>query len=350
MTTRNHIACALLPILSSLSPQGAAQDEAHQGGGASQQPAPKVERVVNRIAASVNGRPITSSAVRARLIPIYRELQALYPRQGPKFNSELVKAKKNILNDLIETEMVLGEFEEKGYVIPNEHIEAAINNRILVQFNGNRELFLQWLQQSGLSLAEFRDQVKREETVAGMRASLYSDRGVPPTPDEIAAEYQLIKKDFRDITKDTITFDKIFISIQPEGMNETPEDRLTLAEHVAKEIRDGKISFADAAKRYSQDSRAEEGGRWPATKRGDLAPEFAAIAFSADPGKLIGPIYDYPYGFTILRVIGKSLAPAPPLSEIKQQVDASVRRKRSEARYRQWIERLRKKAIIRTFI
>lgn len=312
-------------------------------------PAPKVERIVNRIAATVNGRPVTASEVRAHLGPVVRELSALYPRQGPKFNSELVKAKKAVLDELIETEMVLGEFEEKGFQMPDDHIEAAMNNRILMQFNGNRDLFLKSLKESNMTLTEFRDMIKREETVAAMRASRY-DRNIPPTPDEMAAEYEVVKNDFRDLTQDTIVFDKIFIPIQPEDPNQTPDDQLNLAERIAKELKAGSISFTDAAKRYSHDMHAEDGGRWPSVKRGDLAAEFAAIAFSAEPGRVVGPLYDAPYGFTIVRVAHKKLAPAPPLSKIKPQVDASVRRKRSEARYRQWIDRLRKKAIIRTFI
>lgn len=322
--------------------EGPAPDSGHR-------PAPRVERVVNRIAATVNGRPVTASEVRAHLSPVVRELSALYPRQGPKFSSELVKAKKAVLDDLIETEMVLGEFEEKGFQMPDDHIEAAINNRILMQFNGNRDLFLKSLKESGMTLTEFRDMIKREETVSAMRASRY-DRNIPPTPDEMAAEYRMIKNDFRDLTQDTVVFDKIFISIEGDDPNQTPEDRLRLAERIAGELKEGKISFSEAARLYSQDMRASEGGRWPSTKRGDLAAEFAAIVFSSEPGHIVGPIVDAPYGFTIVRVVSKKLAPAPPLSQIKKQVDASVRRKRSEARYRQWIDRLRKKAIIRTFI
>ena len=35
---------------------------------------------------------------------------------------------------------------------------------------------------------------------------------------------------------------------------------------------------------------------------------------------------------------------------MKAEVDAAVRRKQSEQQYRRWVERLRNKAVIRTFI
>ena len=75
------------------------------------------------------------------------------------------------------------------------------------------------------------------------------------------------------------------------------------------------------------------------------------MVFAAKPGQLVGPLAD-PAGFTIVKVQGKKLAAAPSLEnpEVKQKVDDAVRRKKSERRYRQWVDRLRDKAVIRTFI
>lgn len=307
-------------------------------------------RIVNRIAATVNGRPITSSEVRARLSPYIRELLMLYPKQGPRFTAELIRAKKSVLQELIERELVLSEFETKGYSMPDSAIEEEINRRILMQFNGDRDVFLDNLRKSGMTYSEFRDSVRKETTVAAMRASRY-DRGIPPTPDEIRAEYEATKSDYRDISQDAITYDKIFIPVMAEDPNETPEQLYELANDLKDKLERKEISFAEAARRYSRDMHAQDGGRWPSIRRCDLAVEFANIVFSAEPGKIVGPLLD-PTGFTIVRVSGKKLAPAPPLSnpEVKEKVDDAVRRKQSEERYRQWVNRLRDKAVIRTFI
>ena len=311
-------------------------------------PAAQESHVVNRIAATVNGRPITSSEVRARLTPYLRELIMLYPKQGPRFSAELVKAKKAVINDLIERELVLSEFETKGFMMPESVINEEINRRILYQFNGQRSLLLETLRQSGMTLSDYRESIRKETTVAAMRSSRY-DRGIPPTPDEIQAEYNATKSDYRDITQDSIVYEKIFIPSAIPGEESTPEQLYALAIDVQRQIESKKISFANAARKYSRDMHAENGGLWPAIKRKDLAVEFSNIVFSAEPGKVIGPLLD-PAGFTIVRVRSKHLAPAPPLSQIKEQIDDSVRRKQSEKRYREWITRLRDKAVIRTFI
>lgn len=307
--------------------------------------------VVNRIAATVNGRPITASEVKARLGPYFRELLMLYPKQGPRFNSELVKAKKAVLEDLIERELVLSDFSTKGYLMKDDAVEDEINRRILTMFNGNRSAFLDNLRKSGMTYSEYRDSVKKELTVSSMRASRY-ERGIPPTPDEIRAEYQESKADYRDITKDRIRFDKIFIpAMDPEDPMTSPEDQYKKAMSIKEEIDKGAISFAEAARQHSRDRMAAEGGAWPMMTRSELSVDFSNVVFSMQPGEVFGPLLD-PAGFTIVRVRERRLASPPPLSnsEVKQRVDDAVRRKQSEKRYRQWIERLKKKAIIRKFI
>ena len=323
-----------------------------QEAGAQPEPQPAPQGgVVNRIAATVNGRPITASEVRMRLAPYFRELSLLYPQQGPRFNSELVKAKKEVLNELIERELVLSDFETKGYIMTDDNIEQEINRRILVGFNGDRDAFLDALRKGGMSLSEYRDSVRKEVTVQAMRASKY-ERDIPPTPDEIQAEYNTSKSDYRDITQDAVEYDKIFIpAVDQDNPEQSPQERYAFACDLRNRLDSGSISFAEAARSYSRDAHAQDGGRWPGIKRCDLAVDFANVVFSVEPGQVFGPMADN-YGFTIVRVRDKHLAPAPPLSdpEVRQKMDDAVRRKQSEKRYREWVERLRRGAVIRTFI
>lgn len=322
-----------------LTPAAAAEKGAPQSG------------VVNRIAATVNGRPITSADVRAALAPRVRELMMLYPKQGPRFNSELVQAKKQVLDELIERELVLSEFANKGYVMKEDVVDDEINNRILHGFNGNREAFLKELRQSGMTYGEYRDSVRKSVTVSAMRSARY-ERGIPPTPDEIKEEYAATKSEYRDVMKDSVAYDKIYIPgedpLRPEA---TPEDQLNLADELRTKLDKKEISFEEAARTYSRDAHAEDGGRWPELKRSELSPTFANVVFGAAPGQIVGPLLS-PEGLTIVRVRAKHLAPAPPLSnpKVKQAVDDAVRRKQSEKRYREWVNRLHDKAIIRIFI
>ena len=317
---------------------------------AAEKPAPAQNRsvIVNRVAATVNGRPITAGEVRQRLAPYVHELMMLYPEQGPRFNSELVKAKKQVLNELIERELVLSEFENKGYMIKDEIVDREIHRRILMQYNGNRDAFLRELARIGMTTSEYRESVRREIQANSMRSTRY-ERDLPPTPDELRAEYNATKSEYRDVFEDSISYYKIFLPFEEGNMAATPEAHVARAKQLVADLKAGRIKFADAAKEFSRDAHAEDGGEWPLIKRKDLAVDFANIIFSAKPGELVGPLGS-PQGLTIVKVKERRLAPAPPLEKVKAEVDAAVRRKQSEQQYRRWVERLRNKAVIRTFI
>ncbi|MCI7699103.1 MAG: SurA N-terminal domain-containing protein [Akkermansia sp.] len=317
---------------------------------AAEKPAPAQNRsvIVNRVAATVNGRPITAGEVRQRLAPYVHELMMLYPEQGPRFNSELVKAKKQVLNELIERELVLSEFENKGYMIKDEIVDREIHRRILMQYNGNRDAFLRELARIGMTTSEYRESVRREIQANSMRSTRY-ERDLPPTPDELRAEYNATKSEYRDVFEDSISYYKIFLPFEEGNMATTPEAQVARAKQLVADLKAGRIKFADAAKEFSRDAHAEDGGEWPLIKRKDLAVDFANIVFSAKPGELVGPLGS-PQGLTIVKVKERRLAPAPPLEKVKAEVDAAVRRKQSEQQYRRWVERLRNKAVIRTFI
>lgn len=317
---------------------------------AAEKPAPAQNRsvIVNRVAATVNGRPITAGEVRQRLAPYVHELMMLYPEQGPRFNSELVKAKKQVLNELIERELVLSEFENKGYMIKDEIVDREIHRRILMQYNGNRDAFLRELARIGMTTSEYRESVRREIQANSMRSTRY-ERDLPPTPDELRAEYNATKSEYRDVFEDSISYYKIFLPFEEGNMAATPEAQVARAKQLVADLKAGRIKFADAAKEFSRDAHAEDGGEWPLIKRKDLAVDFANIVFSAKPGELVGPLGS-PQGLTIVKVKERRLAPAPPLEKVKAEVDAAVRRKQSEQQYRRWVERLRNKAVIRTFI
>ena len=133
--------------------------------------------------------------------------------------------------------------------------------------------------------------------------------------------------------------------------NATPEEQLEFAQNLAERIRSGEISFEDAAVQWSRDEYAHEGGQWPFRKRSDLSVSFANIVFAMPKNVVSDPLVS-PHGFTIVCVqeIKRATPPSLEAPGIKARVDESVRRKKSEERYREWIERLRKKAVIRIYI
>jgi peptidyl-prolyl cis-trans isomerase SurA len=255
------------------------------GLGSAQQPAPAPAAPpalpaqsgafeINAIAAVVNGRTITKSKVGFMLAPVYAQLAAQFPRRGAEFDRQIVEAQTKILQELIDREIILSEFKEmekKGANLPAQAVDREITRQIRELYNGNESKFEEELKRARMSREAYRKMTKDQLIVQAMRAEHFSD-APPPLPGEINKEYSEIKDTLRDITKDKITFNKIFLPRQDEqNPLANAESQLALAEQLAADIKSGS-DFAEIAKKHSRDAFAAEGGFQENVPRTDLAP------------------------------------------------------------------------------
>ncbi len=307
-------------------------------------PAPSGPVEVNGIAAKVNGRVITKNQVSFMLAPMYAQLAAQFPRRGPQFETQFTAVKAKVIQELVDRQIILDEFKQVGASIKPFIIEEEIKRQMRELYNGDEVKFREELKRSRLTMEGYRTMTREKMIVQAMRAQQFSD-APPPLPNEIQKEYDEVKLTLRDVTKDVITFRKIFIpasdSQQPQL---SPESQLAVAEGLAKQLADGK-DFATLAKDNSKDAFAEQGGLQENVPRTDLSPEFAAIIFDAPVGKVVGPLMD-PHGFTLVKPIKIDFGPAPPLDKVREMIEERVRKKKTSSQYDHWIEARRKRAMI----
>ena len=308
-----------------------------------QRPSGPVE--VNGIAAKVNGKVITKNEVSFMLSPRYAQLAAQYPRRGPQFEAQFKEAKTAIIQELIDREIIMDEFKQLGASIKPNVIDEEIKRQMRELYNGDEAKFREELKRNRLTMEGYREMTYDKMVVSAMRSKQFSD-APPPLPNEIQREYDEIKTTLRDVTKDVISFQKIFIpASDPSNPLATPETQLGVAEGLAKQIADGK-DFAELAKANSKDAYAEQGGIQENVPRTDLSPEFAAIIFDSPEGKIVGPLMD-PQGFTIVKPIKITFGPAPPLDDkMRDMIEQRVHKKKTSVQYERWIQGKRKRAMI----
>ena len=302
---------------------------------------------VNRIAATVNARPITAKEVGVMLGPEIARLMAEFPRRGPEFERQVKESRDQILQELIDRELIMSEFRKrqlKGAKLPDQVVDREIKRQIQEMYNGDNAKFREELAKARMGMARYREMTREKMIVQAMRQEKFKD-APPPLPGEVRAEYEEAKDSLRDTSKDELDYRKIFLPrVDASNPLATPETQLALAESLAEQLKEG-ADFAEPAKQHSPDAFAEEGGLQKDVARPDLSPEFAAILFESEPGTIIGPLED-PAGFTIARVESIKKGPAPPLSEVRDLIEQRVRVKKTSTRYEEWIEGLRKKALI----
>jgi peptidyl-prolyl cis-trans isomerase C len=102
---------------------------------------------------------------------------------------------------------------------------------------------------------------------------------------------------------------------------ETEDD----AKAVEEELKKG-ADFAELAKKKSKDPGASDGGDLGFFTKDQMVPEFSAVAFALEPGKISDPVKSQ-FGWHVIKVEEKRTRKAPEFNQVKGQIETYVTRK-----------------------
>jgi peptidyl-prolyl cis-trans isomerase C len=97
------------------------------------------------------------------------------------------------------------------------------------------------------------------------------------------------------------------------------------AKAIADELKKG-ADFAELAKKKSKDPGASDGGDLGFFTKDQMVPEFSAVAFAMEPGKISDPVKSQ-FGWHIIKVEEKRNRKAPDFEQVKAQIETYVARK-----------------------
>jgi peptidyl-prolyl cis-trans isomerase C len=97
------------------------------------------------------------------------------------------------------------------------------------------------------------------------------------------------------------------------------------AKAIAAELKKG-ADFAELAKKKSKDPGASDGGDLGFFTREQMVPEFSAVAFTLEPGKISDPVKSQ-FGWHLIKVEEKRSRQAPAFEQVKPQIETYVTRK-----------------------
>src|ERR1700752_397298 len=97
------------------------------------------------------------------------------------------------------------------------------------------------------------------------------------------------------------------------------------AKEIEAELKKG-ADFAELAKKKSKDPGASDGGDLGFFTKDQMVPEFSAVAFTLEPGKISDPVKSQ-FGWHIIKVEEKRNRQAPDFAQVKPQIETYVTRK-----------------------
>jgi peptidyl-prolyl cis-trans isomerase C len=102
------------------------------------------------------------------------------------------------------------------------------------------------------------------------------------------------------------------------------------AKAIEAELKKG-ADFAELAKKKSKDPGAADGGDLGFFTKDQMVPEFSAVAFALEPGKISDPVKSQ-FGWHVIKVEEKRNRKAPDFDQVKAQIETYVTRK-AQAEY-----------------
>ena len=233
---------------------------------------------------------------------IVEQARLYYMMQGQQIEGEpyCVIPEQLAIQKLFLTQAAIDSVEVTNQEVLNA-VEAEINDRITRI--GSREKMEEYYGMSSTKMREELREIMHDRMVMErMQHKLFE--GITVTPSEVRRGYDQLKEE-------EIPFVPLQVEVQIITLN--PEIPLEEIERVKAELREyterinsGDAQFSTLAVFYSQDPEsARRGGELDFFGRGEMVPEFSAVAFNlTDPNK-VSKIVETEFGFHIIQLIEK---------------------------------------------
>ena len=298
-------------------------------------PAGAEEQVLDGVAAVVNGEVITFSQVRELVVT--REMALHQSLQGQALADKVKETRLAAINDLIDRQLVLQDFQKNKFNIPDYAVDDHINTIIREQFKGDRLAFIRTLQAQGYTLQRFRKVETDKMIVQAMRQRAVKTE--PILSPSKAEQY------YREHAAEYSTPEQI--KLRMIVLHKDNPDAKNVAEEIRKKVQGG-ADFAKMAQMYSEDSSKETGGDWGWVERATLNETLSAPAFALKAGQ-VSKIVELGANYYLLSVEARKNAETKPLAAIRDDVEKKVLQSERQAAQDKWIAGLREKAYVRVF-
>lgn len=296
-------------------------------------------RFANGIVAVVNDVVITWNEVTNHLGPAIELLQRQWADEPATLDQKVTALQKERIEELVARQLILHDFTNAGFRIPESIIEDQVQQRIRDDF-GDRVTLTKTLQGQGITYETFRRNI-RESIVVSYLQEQHISRELMISPHKIE-KYYIDNQDKYQV-QDQVKLRMIVIA-KTEG---NPSLARPIAEEVLKKL-DGGATFAEMAGVYSDGSQRAQGGDWGWVGRSVLKKELAEVAFALKPGAR-SEIIETPEACFIMWVEESRLKHVKPVAEVREEIEKALMAQERQRLFQQWIDRLKAKSFVRYY-
>ena len=296
------------------------------------------DRVLDRVAAVVNGDPVTLSELQEKAGLEWRRIQSM--RDGQARDQARAKALQVALDQIVAERLLEAQAKELGVEANDAQVDAAIDD-IKKKNHLDDEQLDRALDEQGLDRPGFRRQLRRDIEAFRLLELKVKTR-IKVTDEDVKSWYQSHPKEFAG--DERVHARHIFLPV-PAGASPTEEAGIRAqADQVLERLKAGE-DFAAVAKQVSKGPSAAEGGELGFVKRGAIQPELERAAFALEAGQ-VSPLVRTRSGYHILKVEERKTGATLPFDEVKDAIRDRLASERVESQRAQYLTELRKDAVV----
>jgi parvulin-like peptidyl-prolyl isomerase len=286
--------------------------------------------VLERVIAKVNGEIITLSEFEQRQLVAAQSANIAHEH----IQAYLQEKSPEILQDAIDELLLTQKADELGIRVRPEALDQVVEEIKKDNKITSEEQFKQELSREGLTLEALKRNIER--SISKRRViSREIESKITVTEDELRAYYEKHQSQYR--IKETLQLQEIVLKA------DDPRARAH-ADDIVKRARGGE-DFAQLAQQNSTSSTKAAGGDLGRVLADELHAELRKATKSLTPGQVSDPVV-LAGTLRILKLNQRDDARTIPYEEARASIEQELRQDRTKQQYAQYIEGLRKAAII----
>lgn len=248
-------------------------------------------QVLDKVIAVVGKNPLLLSELETNLL------------QQKEKGDETPDMRCKVFEDLLFQKLLLAQADRDSVVVGDQEVEGEISRRInyYVGMLGSEEKFEEFYgKRISVFKDELRDDVRNQLVAQKMQQKITGDTKL--TPSEVRAFYNTLNLDSLPLINSELEIGHIVK--KPPVSDEAKKMVRDQLEGYRQRVINGE-SMSVLAALYSEDpGSAKNGGRYETVMRGQMVPEFEAVAFRLKPGE-VSEIFETTYGFHFIQLLAR---------------------------------------------
>ncbi|MES2567974.1 MAG: peptidylprolyl isomerase [Bacteroidota bacterium] len=251
-------------------------------------------QVLDKVVAIVGKNPLLLSEVETNL------LQQREQKEKKEFSQE---DRCKVFEDVLFQKLLLSQAERDSIVVADAEVDGELNRRIqyYVGMLGSEEKFEAFYgKRISVFKDELRDDVRNQLLAQKMQQKVTGDAKL--TPGEVKIFYNTLPIDSLPLINSELEISHIIR--KPPISDEAKKAVRSQLEVYRNRVVNGE-SMSVIAALYSEDpGSAKNGGRYESVMRGQMVPEFEAVAFRLKAGE-VSEIFETSYGYHFMQLVAR---------------------------------------------